>query len=245
MNMMSSLLLGILAGIILCKLPDRCRLRLARDASTRISYNDHADFNVPTTLAGKSFSSINELQNHIVSIRETGRGDGPRRLSQEEEHLMRSVFEYHPRAARKLKGLQFIQVGPSAKSNDPTQLTFAVMRSEHDGEDISYVSCLRRLAEQAAGREPTERLTPVASILNEDELQLKLGETTHPPGDGVDSLGVRVDLERKQLFIHLASGTISGPWVLQNLRTETGNANLTTVADRPAGEVSIRCWAFL
>ena len=72
---------------------------------------------------------------------------------------MKEIFSYHPRAARKLKGVLFTQVGPSAKSNDPTHLTFSVMRSEHDGEDISYMSCLRRLAEVHTGRMPTDRIS--------------------------------------------------------------------------------------
>ena len=49
--------------------------------------------------------SVNELQNHIVAIREAGRNDasdgsGPRRLTDEEEVLMKEIFSYHPRAAR-------------------------------------------------------------------------------------------------------------------------------------------------
>ena len=128
--------------------------------------------------------SVNELQSHIVSIREAGRndasdGNGPRRLTDEEEVLMKEIFSYHPRAAKKLKGVLFTQVRPSAKSNNPTHLTFSVMRSEHDGEDISYMSCLRRLAEVHAGRMPTERIsvqTPYFAC-RDTEYELSAGPT--------------------------------------------------------------------
>ncbi|CAJ1349086.1 unnamed protein product, partial [Effrenium voratum] len=223
------------AGEMYFEVFGRCRIRLARDAGTWLSQDDHADFNVPAVLAGQHFRSISELQRRIVSIREADDGgDGPRRLSQQDELLMRAIFQHHPKAARKLKDLQFIQVGPSSKSNDPRHRTFSVMRSEQDGEDISYVSCLRCLAEEAAGRIPTERLVSLASITNGHELKLQIGTDSWALGEAVDSLGVRVDLERRQLFLHLSS-SCSGPWPLNHAAT----ANLTIVADEPRAEIAI------
>ena len=74
-----------------------------------------ADFN-GVTVCRSEFRSINALQSHIVEIRQAGTGNGTRRLSCEEELLMR---------------------GPSTKSNEPTHLAFVLPLP------LQFSTCLR------------------------------------------------------------------------------------------------------
>ena len=42
----------------------------------------------------------------------------PQRLRPVDERVMRELFQYHPRAAEKMKGVKYIQVGPNPHSFD-------------------------------------------------------------------------------------------------------------------------------
>eukprot|EP00929_Paragymnodinium_shiwhaense_P013109 TRINITY_DN120975_c0_g1_i1.p1 TRINITY_DN120975_c0_g1~~TRINITY_DN120975_c0_g1_i1.p1 ORF type:complete len:1739 (+),score=256.48 TRINITY_DN120975_c0_g1_i1:59-5275(+) len=234
------------AGTLYLEIRGQCRLRLAMPAPTKLSGQDRADFNVPTEVAGRRFATVRELQQEILQIRSSSFTRGMTcRLSQKDEELMKAVFAYHPRAPRKLAGMQFLQVGPSAKSNDPNQASFFAMRNDMDGEEISYVSSLRCLAEAAAGNEPSEQVLALASVVsNKDGVSLAIGSETLPLAKSqAESFGLRVDLEQKLLYVHLASN-ICGPWLLRPALLDSNETNvpLTILADLHVTPVSI-AWA--
>ena len=166
--------------------------------------------------------TVQELQHRIVKIRkiceiETMEGRSGR-LTPDDEKLMMEVFKHHPRAAEKLKDVQYIKVGQSSKSNDPNQNTFFVMRNQEDGESISYVSCLRCLADQESGRQATESVLPLATVsFDQHGLKVEMSGDVmaleHDPSQPASAVGVRVELEKKWLSLHSATREY-GPYPL-------------------------------
>ena len=175
--------------------------------------------------------AVQELQRRIVKIREIcefqtmeGRSG---RLTPDDEKLMMEVFKHHPRAAEKLRDVQYIKVGQSSKSNDPNHYTFFVMRNEEDGDSISYVSCLRCLADQESGRQVTESVLSLATVsFDQHGLKVEMGGDVmaleHNSSQPA-SVGVRVELEKKWLSLHSATREY-GPYPL-------GKAACPVVAD--------------
>lgn len=176
--------------------------------------------------------AVQELQRRIVKIREIcevqtmeGRSG---RLTPDDEKLMMEVFKHHPRAAEKLKDVQYIKVGSCSKSNDPNHYTFLVMRNEEDGESISYVSCLRCLADQESGRQVTESVLSLATVsFDQQGLKVEMGGDVialeRDPSQPASAVGVRVELENKWLSLHSATREY-GPYPL-------GKAACPVVAD--------------
>ena len=178
-----------------------------------MSSEDYRKFHVPTTVAGRSFKSVNDLQKEIVHIRD--RSDG--KLDAAQEELMVAVFEYHPEAQRKLKGMQFVAVGPNSKSNDPRDRSFYIMTSEKDGDDISYMKCLRRLSELASQQAAGEHVIPLATVTAKYEglaIQMGSSDILVEPG-ALTVFGVRVELSRKLLSLHTQT-RVYGPWELNH-----------------------------
>lgn len=131
---------------------------------------------------------------------------------------MWDVFRHHPEAERKLSGATFIQVGQAAKSDDPNAYTFLVMRNEQDGDSISYVSCLRRLAEKERGRHATESMLSLAGLSHDETgLKVEMGGHAmlleHEPVTQHSTVGLQVELEKKQFFLHTTSRSF-GPYSL-------------------------------
>ena len=131
---------------------------------------DHKNFDVPARVAGRDFKSVNHLLQEIVEIRSLyNTSDGSGRLSPDHEKLMKAVFSYHPDAERKLQGMQFIKVGPNSRSHKPDDSCFCIMTSAEDGDDISYMKCLRRLSELAVQEAPGEHVVPIAAVTSKYE----------------------------------------------------------------------------
>ena len=156
-----------------------------------------------------------DLHRRVVTIREIYENqikEGKSgRLRQDDEKLMFEVFRHHPRAVEKLKGVQYIQVGQTAKSNDPNHHGFLVMRNEEDGDDISYVKCLRCLADQENGRHGTESVLSIATVsFDQHGLKVEVGGgdalvlDTDPP-QSTSAVGIRVELEKKVISLHSAT----------------------------------------
>lgn len=87
------------------------------------------------------------------------------------------------------------------------------MRNEHDGEDISYMKCLRCLADKQRGRAASEEVGVLATVeLGEQGLKIDYD------GEAISlekccTVGFKVDLEQRLLF--LRTGTASyGPYRL-------------------------------
>ncbi|CAK9032822.1 unnamed protein product [Durusdinium trenchii] len=228
-----------------------CCLDLTVPAPTRVSRGDFDD-QIPVTLGEQRFDSSQALHHHICLMRDSYLKEAaavdyqPQRLRPVDERVMRELFQYHPRAAEKMKGVKYIQVGPNPHSFDRGNFTFWVMRNEQDGDDISYVKCLRSLSETAS-RTKTEHLLPLATVLlnapcegstagaagaagaETPGLRVKLAyEEMVLEEARVEALGVRVDLERRFLFLH-SKWQIYGPYLLGH--TSKSHLPLKIVAD--------------
>ena len=92
-------------------------------------------------------------------------------------------------------------------------MAFFVMRNEHDGDDISYVKCLRCLADKLHGREASEEVGVVATVeLGEQGLTIDYdGEAI--PLEKCQTVGFTVDLEQRLLFLRTGR-TSYGPYRL-------------------------------
>lgn len=122
---------------------------------------------------------LQDLQKRICRIRElyqsqVKEGKSKGRLVPDDEKLMWEVFRHHPYATERLMGATYIQVGQSSKSSDPNHCGFFIMRNDEDGDAISYVKCLRCLADAEHGRQNTEQVLSLASISLGKALQLDI-----------------------------------------------------------------------
>ena len=213
----------------------RCRVQLVVPASTKMSSADHKNFDVPTKVANRKFKSVNHLLQEIVTIRDMYSHSNDR-LSSAHQELMTAVFQFHPEAKRKLKGMQFIKVGPNTKSNRPNDSSFYIMTSEEDGDDISYMKCLRRLSELAVQEAPGEHVVPLAAVTSKYEgLAVQIGEAdllveTDTPA----VFGVHVELNRKLLSVRTKS-RMYGPWILNH----SSGVRLLVVVDTARDRVTI------
>ena len=141
-------------------------------------------------------------------------GKSKGRLVPDDEKLMWEVFRHHPYATKKLMGATYIQVGQSPKSNNPNDYAFFIMRNDEDGDDISYVKCLRCLADAEHGKQNTEQVLSLASISLGKALQLDInGAAMLLADEPQGSVGIRVELEKRFLSLHSVSG-IYGPYLL-------------------------------
>ncbi|CAJ1420601.1 unnamed protein product [Effrenium voratum] len=197
---------GVLGtGELYFELRGSCVVHLAVPAPTKLSGTDHAAFagSGPVEVGGRRFGSVQALLQEVINIR-TGHSELGRfvRLKAGPERLMRHVFAYHPEAERKLKGLQFIQVGPNAQSCRESDTCFFVMRSEEDGDDISYIKCLRALA--ASGPSSASMQLPLVT-LSLEEARLLVDDRPALEVEGA-SCGLQVDLKRRELHILSAKG---------------------------------------
>lgn len=162
---------------------------------------------------------LQDLQKRICRIRElyqsqVKEGKSKGRLVPDDEKLMWEVFRHHPYATEKLMGATYIQVGQSPKSNNPNDYAFFIMRNDEDGDDISYVKCLRCLAEAQHGKQNTEQVLSLASISLGKALQLDINGAAMVLADEPQgSVGIRVELEKRFLSLHSVSG-IYGPYLL-------------------------------
>ncbi|CAE7618159.1 NOV [Symbiodinium necroappetens] len=149
---------------------------------------------------------------------------------------MKAVFSYHPDAERKLQGMQFIKVGPNSRSHKPDDSCFYIMTSAEDGDDISYMKCLRRLSELAVQEAPGEHVVPIAAVTSKYEgvcVQIGTFDVLVEPGSP-EAFGVHVELSRKLLSVH-TKARIYGPWVLEH----GSDTRLMIVADMAQDEVAI------
>ena len=60
--------------------------------------------------------------------------------------------------------LRFIQVRPNPKSENPNDVTFFVMRSDHDGDDISSLEMQMVVLEGCQDAEGTDRGCKVSTV---------------------------------------------------------------------------------
>eukprot|EP00435_Cladocopium_sp_Y103_P014578 s1128_g3.t1 len=218
----------------------QCSVHLAVPAPTKIDGRDRQEFanSGPVELAGRSFRNLQELRTEIVTLRKA-HSNPPRRLEPAAERLMRSVFEHHPQATEKLKDLQFIQVASNPQSDDPTDVTFFVMRNEQDGDDVSYVKCLRAMVTKEG-----EQMLPLATLSHDHGLNLRVASGNVQIGPSSQGFGVRVDLERLALSVHLTEG-LRGPWQLELGRqhSDLPHVPLRVVVEVAEGEAAAIRWA--
>lgn len=216
---------------------DSFNVQLVIPGSTRLAATDWEDFKVPVKLAGQTFPSIEDLQKRICRIRElyqsqVKEGKSKGRLVPDDEKLMWEVFRHHPYATEKLMGATYIQVGQSPKSNNPNDYAFFIMRNDEDGDDISYVKCLRCLAEAQHGKQNTEQVLSLASISLGKALQLDINGAAMVLADEPQgSVGIRVELEKRFLSLHSVSG-IYGPYLLGG-DLKTSNSALKILVEAP------------
>lgn len=229
-----------------------CRLRLAVHASKKIEDADRAAWeHVPVRVGGQSFESLNMLHKRIKTVLSKNwvAGVGSR-VYGKEDHLLRCLFAHHPNTD-KMKDVSFIKVGNN--QHMPGTPCFRLMRSEHDGCDISYVACLRGLLSFTMGdeSEPVEIIMSLQRSAHNLKLWCVGNSAVSLTTSSSSELGfvVRFDLESKLVRVETSGDPHSGsacfgPWQVSSTHLRRYSGPVLGIIDEvaPGNRVSID-WA--
>lgn len=212
-------------GSVYVELQGNFTLYLAIPGSTKISADDRASWDAggSFTLANQTFESLNKLQNHVrLLLTETKPGT---RLQGEDGELLMALFAHHPWASEKLKDVQGVEVWQN--QYDASQNSFYLMRSESEGDDISYVKCIRALnahLQQDQVKEEvqrTETLEVLAAVHRGDDLDARLSDMRESLRTPPETVGMLLQLENHTCALHVSNwlGPLElGPAVLRPAR---------------------------